>query len=354
MKKVKRRSLMVAGVATALSLSLVLSGCSSQSASTSKAYKYGSITIPAKNGALCGAANYVAYEKGFFKKEGLKANLVAKPTNISDLEAGFASGKYDALNGDFQYLPAIQNGAKIKAIGGLHQGCIKVLVPQNSAIHTLKQLKGKAIGTPGEGSTAQNVAAIALNHVGINPQTGVQWKVYDYDLLSQAAVKGQVAAIATVDPFAYQAQKQDHFRTLVDNGNNSGMSGMSSKSMSALGMKKNGTCCYLYVSDKLVQQNPKKAAAIARAYQEAAQWISKHPEATAKIELDKKYVASSKFVTVQNVTNLLKSYRWNFTTTRSKSDLTYYINQLKKTGFLKSDTNTQALLKEAYYDPFSK
>lgn len=307
-------------------------------------YKYGSITIPAKNGTICGAPNYIAYEKGFLKKNGINAKLVAKPANIGDLEAGFSSGKYDALNGDFQYLPAIQNGAQILAAGGLHQGCIEVLVPKNSNIHSVKDLKGKTIGTPGQGSTGQYVATIALQHANINAKTGVTWKTYDYDLLTKAAEKGEVDAIATVDPYAYQAQKENHFRVLVDNNNSS-----NSNKMAKMGMKKSGSCCYLYLSQKLVKENPKKAAAIVKSYKEAAEWINKNPSETANILLNKKYVSKTKFVNQKNVTTLIKRYHFSLKGKDGKADLKYYAKQLKEAGFLKKDTNVNKLIKKAYY-----
>lgn len=100
-----RKKGIVFGLLSFIALGTVLAGCGSSSASskgTSKTYKYGEVTIPAKDGSICNAPNYIAYEKGFFKKNGLKAKLVANPRDISDLEAGFASGKYDAQNGDFQ------------------------------------------------------------------------------------------------------------------------------------------------------------------------------------------------------------------------------------------------------------
>ncbi|KRM76845.1 ABC transporter substrate-binding protein [Secundilactobacillus collinoides] len=335
-------------LASLASLALIgtLAGCGNSKASSSKnsTYKYGSITIPAKNGTICGAPNYIAYEKGFFKKNGLKAKLVAKPTDISDLEAGFASGKYDALNGDFQYLPAIQNGAQIQAAGGIHEGCISVLVPKNSKIKSVKDLKGKTIATPGQGSTAQYVASIALQHAGINPQTGVTWKTYDYDLLTKAAEKGQVDAIGTVDPYAYQAEKQDGFRVIVNNNNSS-----NSQKMADMGMKKSGSCCYLYLSNKLTKDNKSKANAIVKSYAEAAQWINKHPQQTAKILLNKKYVAQTKFVNVKNVTSLIKQYHFGLKKASGKADVTYYAKQLKEAGFLKKDTNVKKLVEQAYY-----
>ncbi|EHM00411.1 NMT1/THI5-like protein [Lentilactobacillus parafarraginis F0439] len=322
-----------------------LSGCGNKQSAATKGYKNGAITIPAKNGSICGAPNYIAYEKGFFKKNGIKDSLVAKPTNISDLEAGFASGKYDALNGDFQYLPAIQNGAQIQAAGGIHQGCIQVLVPKNSPIKTVNDLKGKTIATPGQGSTPQFVASIALQHANIDPKTGVTWKTYDYDLLAKAAQKGQVDAIGNVDPYAYQAIKEDHFRVIVDNNNSKG-----SDTMAKMGMKKDGSCCYLYLANKLTKQNPKKAKAVVKAYQEAAQWINQHPQETASILLKKKYVPSSQFVNQKNVANLIASYHFGLKKSKGKQDVTYYANQLKQAGFLKADTNVKQLVNKAYYD----
>ncbi|KRK98986.1 abc1 [Secundilactobacillus odoratitofui DSM 19909 = JCM 15043] len=330
-----------------LALGSVLAGCGNQStAGKSSTYKYGTVTIPAKDGSICNAPNYIAYEKGFFKKNGIKAKIVANPRDISDLEAGFASGKYDAQNGDFQYLPAIQNGAQIKAAGGIHQGCIKLLVPKNSSIKSVKDLKGKTIGIPAQGSTPQYVTSIALQHAGIDPKKDVTWKVYSTDLLAKAAQKGEIDAVGTVDPYAYQAQKQDGFKAIIDNNNYSG-----SNKMAAMGMKKQGSCCYLYLSNKLIKENPAKAKAVVKSYKEAADWINKHPEETAKIELNKGYVSKTKFINVKNVTQILKDEHFDLNLKKGKSDLSYYIQQLKQAGYLKKDTNNKQLLKQAYWNP---
>ncbi|MTV81693.1 ABC transporter substrate-binding protein [Secundilactobacillus folii] len=325
----------------------VLAGCGSNSANKgTSTYKYGSITVPAKDGSVCNAPNYIAYEKGFFKQNGIKAKLVANPRDISDLEAGFASGKYDAQNGDFQYLPAIQNGAQIKAAGGIHQGCIKLLVPKNSKINNVKDLRGKTIGIPAQGSTPQYVTSIALQHAGIDPKKDVTWKVYSTDLLAKAAQKGEVDAIGTVDPYAYQAQKQNGFKTIIDNNNASG-----NAKQAAMGMKKQGSCCYLYISNKLINNDTPKAKAIVKSYQEAAEWINKHPEQTAKIELSKGYVSKTKFINVKNVSEILRTERFHLNLKKGKSDLSYYIQQLKEAGYLKKNTNNKQLLKQAYWNP---
>ncbi len=86
-----------------------------------------------------------------------------------------------------------------------------------------------------------------------------------------------------------------------------------------------------------------------KSYAEAAQWINKHPQQTAKILLNKKYVAQTKFVNVKNVTSLIKQYHFGLKKASGKADVTYYAKQLKEAGFLKKDTNVKKLVEQAYY-----
>ena len=56
--------------------------------------KYGKIDIPGKDGSLCGAPIYIAYEKGFFADEGFDVNLISAGLEnaddlIEDLDEAF-------------------------------------------------------------------------------------------------------------------------------------------------------------------------------------------------------------------------------------------------------------------------
>lgn len=334
------------GILSGLALMGGLAGCTNHHKHV-KGYRYGTVVAPAKDGSVCNAPNYIAEKEGFFKKNGLKPDLRASPKDISVLEAGFASGKYDVNNGDFQYIPAIQNGAPIMAAGGIHQGCIKVLVPKNSSIHSIKQLRGKKIGVPAPGSTPQFVASIALKHSGINPKNGVQWKSYPNNLLGRAAQKGQVQAIGVVDPFASQYQHENGFRVLIDNNNSQG-----DQHMANMGMKKHGDCCYLFLSSRLIRKNPAKAKAIVRSYQEAARWINKHPKKTAEIELRDHFVSRTKYANVKNLTRIIASEKFNYNFKNGKKDFKNYIYELKQDGYLKKDLSVKKLLNYSYWNPY--
>ncbi|AGB19207.1 ABC transporter substrate-binding protein [Thermoanaerobacterium thermosaccharolyticum] len=303
-------------------------------ANNSGQYKYGKLKIQALGGGVCGAPSYIAYEKGFFKEEGLDVELVSG--TLDEDKAGLQTGEYTVTNGDFQWFPSIQQGMDLKIIGGLHHGCIKLVVPPNSPIKSVSDLKGKKIGVDEIGGTPMAITSVALANAGIDPQKEVQWITYPLDQLTQAVDKGEVDAFAAWDPFGTLAVKNNNYKVLVDIGKDPLFAGK--------------TCCFLYASKKQIDANPDKVAAIARAYQKACEWISKNPEETAKIEIEKKYVPTND---LNLVTELIKSYDYHYTTGDVlKNEIKYFVEQLSKTGYIKKDTDAEEFTQQVYYDVF--
>ncbi|MBV4423529.1 ABC transporter substrate-binding protein [Clostridium tyrobutyricum] len=319
--------LLVAAVPTLASCGKSTSTSSTQ---TGK-YKYGKLEIEALGGGVCGAPAYIAKEKGFFAKEGFDVTLVSG--TFEDQKTGLASGKFTVTNGDFQFFPSVQQGLDIKVIGGLHKGCIKLVVPPNSPIKTAKDLKGKKIGVDEIGGTPMAITSVVLANHNIDPTKGVKWVPYPLDQLTKTVDKGDVDAFAAWDPFATLAEKNNNYRVVTDIAQDPLFKGKS--------------CCFLYASNKEIKNNPEKIAALVRAYKAADEWISKHPEETAKIELDKKYISGGD---LKLITELIKSYDFEYTTDAAKDDVKYFVGQLNKTGFLKKNTDPTKFTNDVYYD----
>ncbi|WP_150267921.1 ABC transporter substrate-binding protein [Paenibacillus tepidiphilus] len=296
-------------------------------------FKYGKLKIQALSGAVCGAPSYVAYEKGFFAEEGLDVELVSG--SMDAMKTGLTTGEFTVTNGDFVWFTSIQQGLDLKVIGGLHHGCIKLVVPPGSSIKTAADLKGKRIGVDEIGGVPMAVSSVVLANAGLDPQKDVQWLAYPLDQLQEGVKKGEIDVYAAWDPFGKLAEVNDGYTVLSDISTDHSFAGKS--------------CCFLYASGKQIKENPERVAAIARAYQKATAWIAEHPEETAKLEIEKKYVATND---VALVTDLIKSYHFNYTTDAAQEDIRYFVEQFSKTGFLNKDTDPEAFLKKAYYDVF--
>ena len=308
---------------------------SSSSDGSSKAEaKFGKLQIQALGGGLCGAPSYIAYEKGFFAEEGLDVELVSG--TLDQLKVGLGSGQFVNANGDFQWFPAIQQGLDLKIIGGLHKGCIRLVVPPNSDIKTSADLKGKRIGIDEQGGTPQSVATVILANAGIDPQKEVEWKVYPLDQMTQAVSKGEIDCFAAWDPFGSLAEQAEGYTTLSD--------------IATDPLFANRSCCFLYASGAQITKNKDKVKAIANAYKKSTEWIKANPEETASIVIDKGYVASdNKDLMIE----LLKSYDYLYTSDEAKDDLHYFVEEFKKTGFLSKDTDADEFTKQVYYDIFA-
>lgn len=307
-------------------------------ASTDKdKYKYGKIDIPGKDGALCGAPIYIAYEKGFFAEEGFDVTLIS--ANAETRKIGLNNGSIPIVNGDFQFFPSIENGVNVKVVDGLHNGCIKFLVKKDSPINGVKDLKGKKIGVDEIGGTPHQVASVWLEKNGISakPEAGeVTFLPFDDGNLEVEALnKGDIDVAALWDPFGSVQEKTGNYKVIFDLSTDPTFAGK--------------YCCFLYASNKVLKDEPEKIASLLRAYQKAQNWISENPEETVQIIIDGKYAAiEDKDLAVE----LIKHYAYPSTTDRETnkqdvgSDVQYFATELYNIGYLK--TKPEEFIKQAY------
>lgn len=315
-----------------VAFSALLAACSSSetgsTGSDEAKYKYGKIDIPGRDGSLCGAPIYIAYEKGFFAEEGFDVNLISADTETRKI--GLNNGTIPIVNGDFQFFPSIEQGVHVKVVDGLHNGCIKFVVRPDSDINTVEDLKGKKIGVDEIGGTPHQVASVWLEQAGISAlqkDGEVEFLPFaDGNLELEALYKGDLDVAAMWDPLGSVAEKAGKVRVIFDLSKDPAFAGK--------------YCCFLYASEKLLNEKPDEIAALLRAFQKAQDWISKNPLEAVEIIISGKYAQiEDKELAVE----LVKSYEYPSVEDRKsnkqsvEADVKYFVQALYDIGYLTSE-----------------
>lgn len=287
----------------------------------------------ADESGVCEAPQQIAIAKGFFKKVGLKYQLVKLSADTNGLDAVTAN-KVDASNTMLAALvQPLANGANLKITTGLHTGCVSILTGKNSKITSAQQLKGKKIGVAEVAGSEATFTKRYLANAGLNVTTNnssVQFVTYDTSDLPIALSKGQVDAIAIEDPDTEIAVKQYGFHILA--------------SMASTKPFNTQYCCVAYVSDQLAQQHPEIARKYTLAMQEATKWVAKHQAEAARIQVQDKYVAGNP------LTNLaaMKTYNWEASYNGGKQDFLQVAESLQKIGVVSKDVDVNALVNHSF------
>ena len=334
----KRKILLSLTIAVVLGANLLTacsvseSGSSDSTVSSGNAktdYKYGKIDIPGKDGALCGAPIYIAYENGYFADEGFDVNLIS--ADFETRKIGLNNGSIPIVNGDFQFFPSIENGIDVKVVDGLHEGCIKFAVRPDSDISTVDDLKGKKIGVDEIGGTPHQVASLWLENAGISadPSAGeVTFLPYsDGNLEFEALANGEIDVAALWDPLGSIHEKAGDVKIIFDLGKDPYFA--------------DHFCCFLYASTKVLNDDPEEVAALLRAYRRAQEWIYENPEKAVDLIIDGNYASIED---KELAAELIKSYGFPSAAEHDESwdghveaDVKYFVDGLAKIGYLKSD-----------------
>lgn len=282
------------------------------------------ITIPGKSGSLCNSPTYIAYEKGFFAEEGIDVELIT-----ADFEAkkvGLNNGTISTINGDFQYFPSIEAGIDMTIVEGLHMGCIKLNVLPDSPIQTVEDLRGAKIAVDEIGGTPHQVALLWLAQNGIAESEVTFLPFNDSALELEALTSGAVDVAALWDPLATTSVEDGTTRTIIDISTDEPFAGH--------------YCCFLYASNKVLEEQPELIAAELRAYHKAQNWIYENPEEAVEL------VTSAGYVSIEDhdlAVELIRSYGYPSTADYEAhnvdvaGDVEYFAQALYDIGFLTTE-----------------
>ena len=306
---------------------ILLAGCKKPSTTVinSKHVKIGFI------GLTCEAPIYVAYEKGFFKDEGLEPELMK--CSWASYKDNLALGSYDITQHLVMYfLKPIEQGLDVRFLGGVHNGCLRVQTGVNSPIHKIQDLRGKRIGVPGMGTPPFVFANRVLGTHGIDASTEITWKVFPAGELGLALTKGEVDAVADAEPIG---------TLLVADGRARNIEGMDEATDEPYASE---YCCEIIANGKWIDANPDTAARATRAILKGAVWVQQNPKAAAQLAVDKKYLAS----TVELNTIAISRLKYIPSVSIAERTIHTAAKEMKEAKMLSPSTDTEALAKRAF------
>jgi NitT/TauT family transport system substrate-binding protein len=303
----------------------LLAGCGSGSkpAAASNKVRVGYI------GLTCEAPIFTAYEKGFFKEEGLDVTLVkCEWANYKDV---LALGGFDVTHHLIMYfLKPVEQGLDVKFTGGIHRGCLRVQALTNGKIDSIAALRGKRIGVPGMGTPPFIFANRVLGAHGMDPGKDVTWLVFPAGELGLALAKGEVDAVADSEPIGSLLLADGKVKNIADQASDSPY--------------KDEYCCAVLVNGKFLAANPKATAAATRALLKAAKWVEKNPAAAARLSVEKKYLASNPELN----TVAIASLKYAPSVSGAEAAVKSAAAEMKRAGMLNATTDVDELAKRAF------
>ncbi|GAA2340483.1 ABC transporter substrate-binding protein [Dactylosporangium salmoneum] len=161
----------------------------------------------------------VPKQMGFFKEEGLEANLKTANGSSAALQV-IASGDALATNAEVaSTMAAVEQGVQVRTIGSINTSFPwKIGIPAGSNIKSPADLKGKKIGVISLASGSNLFTRSFLNENGINPDKDVKILPVGQGTQAKAALdSGQVDAIALYAELFSQLEQAGSKFTYLDN-----------------------------------------------------------------------------------------------------------------------------------------
>jgi len=154
----------------------------------------------------------VALKRGFFKEEGLDAEVIRMNANVAI--AALASGDVDYSLIFGSVVRAAMRGLPLKVVANFIDGSTHALIARPE-FKSVKELKGKTLGIQAHGATDHVAALMMFKHFAIDAERDIKVVALGSAAARLAALKEGVVDVAVVAPPADSEGKKMGFNVLA-------------------------------------------------------------------------------------------------------------------------------------------
>lgn len=211
----------------------------------------------------------IAERLGYFKDEGLDVTITDFPGGAKALQS-LMGGSADIVSGSYEHTINMQaKGQSIRAVAvqGRYAGIVLGLSKEKAAQYkSPKDLKGLKIGVTAPGSSTNMFVNALLAKEGLKPDAVSIIGVGATSGAIAAMQKGQIDAIANLDPVINMLEVSGDIVTKVDTRTMEGQKYVYGADFAA---------GVIYSREEFIQKNPATVQAVVNAMVRALRWIQK-------------------------------------------------------------------------------
>lgn len=286
-----------AGVSGVVISTMLLTGCFSPSANTSK--QKGPAAEP-RVVIMVGGLEKIIYmpfmlaqELGYYQKAGVNVSLVEESAG-QDAEVALLSGQVDGAGGFYDHtLDLASKGKNVEAVVTMADVPGETLLVSDklkNKVKTISDLKGLKIGITGLGSSTNMLATYNVVKGGGKESDYTPIPVGAGNTLIAALKNGKIDAAVTSEPTATMLENGHLAYPLVD---------MNHKSSAKKALGGGYASTSLYMQNSYVKAHPDVVQKLVNAYVQTLKWMSTHTPEQIAAKMPSDYYAGDKNLYIQ-------------------------------------------------------
>ncbi|MBP2291169.1 ABC transporter substrate-binding protein [Azospirillum rugosum] len=260
----------------------------------------------------------IAERLGYFKEAGLNVEISDFGGGAKSLQA-LVGGSADIVTGAFDHTVQMQaKGQPITAVTllGRYPGIVLAAVNKAGAIKSVKELKGKKIGVTAPGSSTNFMVNYLLTQNGMKPEDVSFIGVGGGPSAVAAVKRGEIDAIANLDPVISQLQADGDITIIDDTRTEKGTLDTYGGPYPA---------AVLYTTPAFIKENPKTTQALVDVFVKTMKWIDQAKTEDVLKVLPEEYFLGNKTLYAQAYEHSKPTYSPDGRFTREGAEAAYKV-----------------------------